>query len=287
MNMLYTQSARFDTGHALTEDELFKLAPSVFATDAHHSRSERFAPVPTIDMVRGLRNEGFCVVGAKQAVARVDDKRNYTKHMLRIRHIDDMRHHKVGDTVAEMYLKNANDGTCAYELMAGLFRIQCLNSLVAQTDTIDSIKVYHKGRALEQVIEGTYRVIGESQKLLDNRERWGDLQLNHGQRNAFAEAAHVLRFDLQNESDAARETHAIKPTALLSPRRFDDQGTDLWTTLNVVQENCMRGGLTGIGRDANNRRRRTTTREVKGIDQDVKLNKALWVLTERMAQLVA
>jgi hypothetical protein len=28
-----------------------------------------------------------------------------------------------------------------------------------------------------------------------------------------------------------------------------------------------------------------TTREIKGIDQDVKLNRALWMLAERMAEL--
>jgi hypothetical protein len=38
------------------------------------------------------------------------------------------------------------------------------------------------------------------------------------------------------------------------------------------------------GHDANGHRRRTTTREVKGIDQDVKLNRALWHLAERIAQ---
>jgi len=47
------------------------------------------------------------------------------------------------------------------------------------------------------------------------------------------------------------------------------------------------GGLSAWGRDANNRPRRVTTREVRGIDQDVKLNRALWVLGERMAQLKA
>src|SRR6187431_2753685 len=66
MNMIYTPTARFDTGRALTESELFKLAPSVFATTAHESRSERFAPIPTIEIVRGLAKEGFGVVGAKQ-----------------------------------------------------------------------------------------------------------------------------------------------------------------------------------------------------------------------------
>jgi hypothetical protein len=31
--------------------------------------------------------------------------------------------------------------------------------------------------------------------------------------------------------------------------------------------------------------RRVTTREVRGIDQDVRLNRALWQLAERMAEL--
>ena len=65
---------------------------------------------------------------------------------------------------------------------------------------------------------------------------------------------------------------------LLYPRRYDDNAHDLWTTFNVAQENVIRGGLSGIARDAQNRRRRTTTRQVNGIDQDVRLNKALWVL---------
>jgi hypothetical protein len=40
-----------------------------------------------------------------------------------------------------------------------------------------------------------------------------------------------------------------------------------------------------MGRDANNRPRRSTTREVRGIDQDVKLNKALFTLATKMAEL--
>jgi Domain of unknown function (DUF932) len=144
-NNVYAQSARFDTARALTEDELRRLAPSVFATEAHSSRSDQFSPIPTIEVVRGLAKEGFHVVGAKQAVARMDDRREFTKHLLRLRRLDDDAKFSVGDTVCEMLLKNANDGTSAYDLLAGLFRIRCLNSLVTQTGTIDSIKVRHSG----------------------------------------------------------------------------------------------------------------------------------------------
>jgi hypothetical protein len=81
----------------------------------------------------------------------------------------------------------------------------------------------------------------------------------------------VLRF-----ADADGEvTTPIAPAQLLAPRRREDTANDLWTTFNVVQENVIKGGLHGVGRDANNRRRRVTTRAVNGIDQDVKLNKAL------------
>ncbi|WP_271898783.1 DUF932 domain-containing protein [Candidatus Phyllobacterium onerii] len=72
------------------------------------------------------------------------------------------------------------------------------------------------------------------------------------------------------------------------PRRYDDKANDLWTTFNVTQENVIRGGLRGMLLDEQGRRvRRVSTRAVNGIDQDIKLNKALWVLSQKMAQLKA
>lgn len=279
---VYTQTARFDgTARALTEDELFKLAPSVFATAAHESRSQRFRPIPTIEVLRGLQAEGFSVVGAKQSTTRDPGKADYTKHLLRLRRLDDDAKHNVGGTVAEMLLKNANDGTSAYDLMAGLFRIQCLNSLVTQTATIDTVKVRHSGDVQGKVIEGTYRVIGEAQKALAAPEQWQQIRLNNAEAQIMAEAAHVLRF---GDTDGETAT-PVRPEQLLRPRRREDTEPNLWVISNVVQENVIRGGITAMGRDANNRPRRVTTRAINGVDQDIKLNKALWMLTERMAEL--
>lgn len=56
--------------------------------------------------------------------------------------------------------------------------------------------------------------------------------------------------------------------------------------MNRVQENVIKGGLHGVQRGENGHGwRNVTTRPVKGIDQDVKLNRALWQLAERMAEL--
>lgn len=244
----------------LTEDEMRKLAPSIFATVAHDSRSERFKPIPTIEVLRGLADEGFMPVGVQQSRARDVGKAEFTKHLIRMRRIDDDSKFRVGDTVCEMLLKNANDGTSAYDLMAGLFRIRCMNSLVAQTATIDSIKVRHSGDVQAKVIEGTYRVLHEAHKALAAPEDWSQIVLDRDERFAFADAARVIRF-----GDAeGNVTSPIKAEQLLTVRRDSDRSADLWTTFNVTQENVLKGGLSNYARNENGTLGRlTTTRTIK------------------------
>ena len=43
----------------LTDDEIRAAAPSVFAENKHGSRSDRYTYIPTIDLLVGLRKEGF------------------------------------------------------------------------------------------------------------------------------------------------------------------------------------------------------------------------------------
>jgi hypothetical protein len=280
---VYTNTARFDhNARAMSEEEMRKVAPSIFATAAHQSRSERFQPIPTIEILRALTKEGFVPVGAKQSACRDESKIGYTKHLIRLRRIDDGKAYSVGDTVCEILLKNANDGTSAYDLMAGLFRIRCKNSLVTQTGTVESVKVRHSGDVNAKVIEGTYRVLSQAEKTLAAPADWSTVKLDGEERLILAEAAHFIRFG-DDQSDMAS---AIKPQQLLIPRRYDDRANDLWTTFNIAQENIIRGGLRGVQLDGEGRRvRRVSTRAVNGIDQDIKLNKALWVLAEKMAEL--
>ena len=116
--------------------------------------------------LRGLEKEGFFAVGVKQSASRDATKTDYTRHMIRLRRLDNAEQYRVGDAVCEIILKNANDGTAADELMAGLFRIRCLNSLVAQIATVDLIRVRHSGDALQKVVDGTYRVLGQAEAAL-------------------------------------------------------------------------------------------------------------------------
>ena len=60
-------------------------------------------------------------------------------------------------------------------------------------------------------------------------------------------------------------------------------GPSLWHTFNRCQENVIKGGVSALDRNSNGRPRRVTSRAVNGIDQDQRLNRALWLLAETMA----
>lgn len=261
---------------------LRRLVPSAFAPHKHESRSERYTYIPTSVVIDGLRANGFEPTFAKQGRCRIPGKADFTKHLIRFRFAGQAPAlRKVGDTFPEVVLLNSHDGTSAYQLMAGVFRMVCLNGMVASDRELATVKVPHKGDVVRQVIEGSYTVLEESRRALGQAEAWSDVTLSREEQGIMAEAAHVLRF---GESGAATP---IRPEQMLTVRRREDEGRDLWTTANVLQENAIRGGLTAWGRDPQGRPRRVTTREVRGIDGDVRLNRALWLLSERMAELKA
>jgi hypothetical protein len=284
MNLRYSRfggHSNLSNGNtALTMDQLRSAVPSAFALDKHDSRSQRYTYIPTVNVIEGLMGEGFQPFKAIQGKSRVEGKQEFTKHLIRFRHADHSLA-TVGDSAPEVILINSHDGTSSYKLIAGIFRMVCSNGLIVADSTVGSLSVPHKGDIVSQVIEGSFEIIGNSNRALETTREWQNLQLTAGEQNAFAEAAHELRF-----SDAEGEVKTpITPAQLLNPRRNADNGNDLWRTFNRVQENVIRGGISAWGRDAENRVRRVTTREVRGIDQDVKLNRAMWMLTEKMAEL--
>ncbi len=266
----------------LTIDALRVMVPSAFATQPHKSRSERYTYIPTSDVIEAMMREGFQPFKAMQGGSRVEGKKEFTKHLIRFRH-PDMQGIAVNGNLPEVVLINSHDGTSAYKLMAGIFRMVCSNGLIIAESTIGSLSVPHKGDVVNRVIEGSFEIVGNSRKALDTITGWQNLQLTNGEQTAFAEAAHTIRFaDAEGKIDTP-----ITASMLLGVRRAADDASDLYTTMNIVQENVLRGGLTARAprKPGEYRGRRVTTRTVNGIDQDVRLNRALWQLAERMAEL--
>jgi hypothetical protein len=69
----------------LSNVELERYAPSIFATQPWHQMSDKYAFIPTVDVIEGLRREGFLPVHSMQSVSRVPGKGDFTKHQIRFR----------------------------------------------------------------------------------------------------------------------------------------------------------------------------------------------------------
>lgn len=265
----------------LDNDQLRSLAPSIFAEDPHESRSDRYQYIPTIGIVEEMRAEGFFPVKVTCARVRAvadQTREGFQKHMIRFRRSEQGL--AVGDVFPEVVLVNSHDGSSAYNLMAGLHRLVCSNGLVVCDSELSATRVTHKGHdVIEDVIEGSYRVLSQSNLALEKSQEWGLIELNPMEQQALAISAHHVRFA---DSEGVVAT-PIKVEQLLLPRRNEDRKNDLWTIFNRIQENAVKGGLSAYGAGSNGRRRRTTSKEVKGIDGNVSLNKALWLLADCLA----
>ena len=96
--------------HPLSDDQIRTVVPSIFAEDKHASRSERYSYIPTAAVLTELRKEGFEPFMVCQTRVRQDDRRDYTKHLIRLRHASQIN----GSEANEIILLNSHDGTSTY-----------------------------------------------------------------------------------------------------------------------------------------------------------------------------
>jgi hypothetical protein len=257
----------------LTNADLTRIAPSIFASNAAPHLSTRYSLIPTANVLDALRGEGWGVVKAAECRVRKPGAREFTKHMLRLRRVDGAAP-MVGDSFPEVVLINSHDGSSGYQLHAGLFRLVCSNGLVVDNGTFDRISVRHTGRSADEVVEASFKVLDQVPALAASVDGMRSLQLTAGEQTAFATAALVAKY--------GDEKAPVEADQILRARRYEDRDGSLWSTFNRVQENLINGGVRGRSAET---RRRITTREVTGIDKNVGLNKALWTLAEEMRKI--
>ena len=251
----------------LTREELMYHVPSIFGEDRHTSRSERYAYIPTITVLENLQREGFQPFFACQTRVRDQSRREYTKHMLRLRRAGQI----TGQHVPEIILLNSHDGSSSYQMLPGYFRAICTNGLVCG-QSLGEVRVPHRGNVVDRVIEGAYEVVGVFDRIEEKRDAMQSLVLPPPARQELAQAELPYRY--------GDEHQPVTTTDILTPRRREDYGKDLWSTYQTIQENMLKGGISG--RSA--RGKRIHTRAIHSIDTDIKLNRALWVMAETLLE---
>jgi hypothetical protein len=268
------------TYSTLSNDVLFQRAPSIFATQAREDVSEKYQFIPTLSIVEKLRSEGLFPVRASQSLSRTEGGESFAKHMIRFRPIAYLESaYDLYEEYPEIVLVNSHDRSSGYQLSAGIFRKVCSNGMIAQSGDFGTVSVRHSGNIIDDVIEGTFSIIESIPQVLEGVERLKAITLTEPERIAFAETAIQLRYPLDS---AGNDTAPISAEQLIAPRRWSDGSKkDLWTTFNSVQENFIKGGVNGRGTTG----KRMTTRAIKSVTEDVRLNKSLWALADKVRQL--
>ena len=157
-------------------------------------------------MLTELRKEGFQPFMVCQTRVRHEDRRDYTKHMLRLRHASQIN----GAEANEIILLNSHDGTSSYQMLAGMFRFVCQNGLVCG-DTFADVRVPHKGNVTDHVIEGAYEVPHGFERVQDSRDAMRVITLDDGEAEVFARSALTLKYDDSGKAPPITETQILRP----------------------------------------------------------------------------
>jgi hypothetical protein len=274
MNTVPTSLTTFQPSHssalqaALSPQVLRERVPAAFAPTAHERTGAAYTFISTERVLAALASAGFVPMGARQA-ARARSPL-HARHLIRLRRrVETIA---LRDAIPEILFLNSHDGTSAYQLRVGLYRVVCTNGLIVSAGVFPTWRVRHRGDVVADVVQAALEISERFDLLAGAVDRMERTHLDRLQQLNFAAEAVALRFPKDPPG-------TVEPSRFLVARRAEDVGDDLWRTFNVLQENLLQGGIPR--RSASNRLSRT--RRITAIREDVRLNSALWELATARA----
>jgi len=250
----------------LNLDEIGRIAPSVLTQTQSGHLSHIYKHIPTTEVIDILGENGWNPTQVMQSATNSGGEARipYKKHIVRFRNDDnDNLAKEIGDTFPEIVLTNSHNGTSSFKFHVGLFRLVCSNGY----------KIRHKGFEKSAVIDAISEVTTNIPMVVGKVQGMMGKILTPSQQRSFARQAVIERWG---------EERWVDLSEVLDIRRAADKGTDLWTVFNRVQENMLEGGIITSTTDAQGRIKLNKTRKVKSIDENLRVNKMLWSLSESM-----
>ena len=256
----------------LTNEQLKTKAPSLFQDQPYHEVSQKYHFIATIEIIEQLRAESWYPVTVNEAGVRDLEKDGFQQHYVRFQHFSDLINPT--SNIVELLLFNSHDRSKSFTISAGIYRYVCSNGLVIADNVFDSYKIKHLGDKENDVINAVNKITQIKPKLLEKISKFESITLNQNEKESFLQSAIPLRFENHLELD--------NPNELLTPLRTEDKKDDLYTVLNILQENFLSSKVSGYNKETN---RRFTSKQITSISKDVEINKGLWDIAERIASI--
>lgn len=236
--------------------------PALFAQYPHPKMSQQYGFTDTYHLLKHLYNRGYRVRTVQQT-----GKGPYSKVLVRLVHPTLAR---TSDGAAELVVIDSHDGSAAFKVWMGFLRFACANGMILGDSIFSRAFKHTQPDLVEQVILDLDEATGSSNDALGVIQRMQRRILHPNERLALARDVVNSRFAFDAELEQNRIERAAN-ALVNSRRRRDDLSDDLFTVMNVIQENALRGDIT-FTHDGT----LTKVRPVSSIPKTIEVNKAAW-----------
>jgi hypothetical protein len=153
----------------------------------------------------------------------------------------------------------------------------CENGLVICSQDFADMKIRHYGYSFEELQDTIKNIVEKLPLTVDALNKFKQIQLGQDQALEFAERSLSARF-----SDEELANIEIDLEELLTPTRVEDEGSDLWSVFNVIQEKLVHGMFSY---ECGTKTRKA--RKIKNFKQDMLVNEKLFGLALEYTQVAA
>jgi hypothetical protein len=264
---------------------------SVVATNNGGKTTDRFAFIPTTRVIDILEKADWVPAKIAERRCNKEENRGFQNHLIRFRRKEDLEIKAVvGEMIPEIIVKNAHDGSSCFNIMAGLFRFVCGNGMIIADSTFATHRIKHIGFQDENVIDAVSDIVKTTPLIANKVSEFKEIIISKPEQLAFAEAALLAKYGKPEQGTISEKFNL--ESLILPVRRSDRFSPDkdayglnaensLWNSFNVLQEKLVEKG----GRFARNNYRTKRARAITSVSENVRVNQALWSLTEKMAEL--
>lgn len=222
---------------------------------------------------------GWSVSQVKMAKTNNVNQKLYGKHMVQFFHPDLVINDENGKAEAypQILIINNHRGWGKLRIEVGVFRLVCENGLIVKDREMGSYTLRHMGYSFEELRTLVDTVVSNLQGVVTKINKFTERIMTKEEQIIFARKALAIRFG----EDKVATPDQIKD--MLSPRRNEDKGDDLYRVFNRVQEAVIRGGFDMA---ATTKKGTKKVRRISNMLKDLDVNGELWVLAEEFAEPV-
>jgi hypothetical protein len=212
------------------------ITESFVQTAKHGTKSDKFNHVTPADIGAALKDSGFSLVHLKTGRAKTEDRQDHQTTIARYRAQNPLAVTSGGRDLYMDLVFKVPHLYGALQAFVGTWRQICSNGLVVGVKYAVG-RVAHVGDTSSNLTNLIQDMVAKHDFLVDQIR---EMQARNVTPNELAELARTVA-TLRLGTGANIQN--IDYSALLTPRRTEDRGQDLFTVLNVIQENVMRHGL--------------------------------------------